>query len=156
MEKIVKWIIVGALVLALIVGGIYAYDRLYYLFKSPAVIANLRAESERAAEQYRIETDEYNRLLRESRGRIKDLEADLAREETARKKDIDRIGRLEDQVKSFRKLDNEIQASGDRVVGHNQSIGSEAARALQELREYRAALAGSAGSIDSRDTDAEG
>lgn len=147
-----KWILV-AFAIGLLAG---AGAVLYFVYRPvSAAIIELRAESERAAEQYRAELDSYTGLLAEARGRAGELENDLARAAEEHRADVERVGRLEDQARNLQELIGEIQESGGRASEYNQRIGEEATAALGELQEYRAALTGSLGDSGERDPPAE-
>ena len=150
-----KWniVVVVGIIIMLAIGGWFGVKAVYGLFISDdSAISTLRTYSERAAEQYRAEIDDYKRLLGEARGTIGDLRADLNRERAARREDVARAWRAERraeaaeiEARSLRDLDRTIRTADRRAAGYNQRIGDETEAALQELREYRAALEGGAG-----------
>ena len=148
----IKWYLAALLLGAVLGAGIV----LFALYRpASAAIADLRAESDRASEQYRTEVGEYTDLLAEARGRTGELENDLAQAAEEHRADVERVGRLEDQARSQQELIGKVQESGGRASEHNRAIRGEAEAALGELREYREALTASSGSGGERDPPAE-
>jgi len=147
-----KWIL-GAFAIGLLAGAGVVLYTLY----SPAstTITDLRAESERVAEQHRTEIAEYSDLLTEARGRAGELAEDLARAAEEHRADVERVGRLEDQARSLQELVGKVQESSGRASEHNRAIRNEAESALRELREYREALELGSGYSGERDPPAE-
>ncbi|MBA7551522.1 hypothetical protein ES705_44064 [subsurface metagenome] len=151
MQKL-KWYLAIFLIGTIIGAG----AMLYFVYRpASTVIADLRAESERAAEQYRTEIAEYSDLLSTARGRAQGLAEDLARAAKEHRAAVEQVGRLEDQARSLQELIGEIQASGGRASEYNRAIRDEAEGALGELRKYCAALAASLGYSGERDPPAE-
>jgi len=147
-----KWILV-AFAIGLLVGTGAVLFALYR--PASATITDLRAESDRAAEQYRAEIAEYSDLLSTARGRAGELAEDLGRAAEEHRAAVERVGELENQARSLQELIGEIQESGGRASEYNQRIREEATAALGELREYRAALESSSGDSGERDPPAE-
>ena len=147
-----KWILV-AFAVGLLVG---AGAVLYFVYRpASATVADLREQSDRAAEQYRAEIAEYSDLLSTARGRAGELAEDLGRAAEEHRAAVERVGELENQARSLQELIGEIQESGGRASEYNRAIRSEAEGALGELREYRATLAESPGDSGERDPPAE-
>ena len=143
MARWIKWIVIGLLVGALLLGGVYAYCRFGHLLRPSAVIAELRAESELAARQHREQLDYYTSLLGEARNRADQLTDDLGRAEAENRQLVERARHLEDATRSLRDLVDQIQAASGRAEGYNKRIRDAAESAIRELRAYRGTLASS-------------
>lgn len=145
------------ILVAFVVGAILGAGVVLYFSYHPAsaTIADLRAESERAVEQYRAEVTEYSDLLAAARGRVEELAESFATEEADHQRSIDRVGRLEDRIRELESIGLAESEAYSRALEYNRSIGDEAAAALRELREYSAAFAGSLDDSGKKDSQSE-
>lgn len=147
-----KWILV-----AFVVGLLASAGAVLYFVYRPAssTIADLREQSDRAAQQYRAEIAEYTDLLSTARGRAGELASALEQAVGEYRSAIERIAGLEIQSRSLQELIGKVQESSGRASEYNRAIRDEAEAALGELRKYRAALAAGPGDSGERDPPAE-
>lgn len=106
-------------------------------------ITGLRAESERAAIEYRKQITEYNILLGDARERVGELQKSLDAETRAYTEAIGRVGNLEERLRKQTEIERSAEESNSRAIEYNRSIRKEAENALGELREYIEAIGSS-------------